>query len=107
MLDLIKLKLPGNEIRDIKPIIQLSQWSTIDLRRQKIMLEDALVNQEVTIPVSDVEDNTLDDITLKSEGGTINEEQGTIVWSTPGRKNMSLPLMERIIMGLAYGLVVK
>ncbi|GAB6445211.1 hypothetical protein bcgnr5390_37020 [Bacillus luti] len=86
MLDLIKLKLPGNEIRDIKPIIQLSQWSTIDLRRQKIMLEDALVNQEVTIPVSDVEDNTLDDITLKSEGGTINEEQGTIVWSTPGEK---------------------
>ncbi|MCH4570309.1 leucine-rich repeat domain-containing protein [Bacillus sp. ES1-5] len=86
MLDLIKLKLPGNEIRDVKPIIQLSQWSTIDLRRQKIMLEDAQVNQVVKIPVHDVEDNPLEDITLKSEGGTINDEEGTIVWSTPGEK---------------------
>lgn len=40
MLDLISLKLPGNEIRDIRPIIQLSQWSTIDIRRQKITLDD-------------------------------------------------------------------
>lgn len=86
MLDLIKLKLPGNEIRDVKPIIQLSQWSTIDLRRQKIMLEDAQVNQVVKIPVHDVEDNPLEDITLKSEGGTFNDEEGTIVWSTPGEK---------------------
>ncbi|MBL3754095.1 leucine-rich repeat domain-containing protein [Bacillus cereus] len=86
MLDLLKLKLPGNEIRDIKPIIQLSQWSTIDLRRQKIMLEDAQVNEAVKIPVSDVEDNPLDDIKLKSEGGTINEDEGTIVWSTSGEK---------------------
>ncbi|MFJ8526346.1 leucine-rich repeat domain-containing protein [Bacillus cereus] len=86
MLDLIKLKLPGNEILDVKPIIQLSQWSTIDLRRQKIILEDAQVNQVVKIPVHDVEDNPLADITLKSEGGTINEEEGTIVWSTPGEK---------------------
>ncbi|WP_270606150.1 leucine-rich repeat domain-containing protein [Bacillus mobilis] len=86
MLDLIKLKLPGNEIRDVKPIIQLSQWSTIDLRRQKIMLEDAQVNQVVKIPVHDVEDNPLEDITLKSEGGTLNDEEGTIVWSTPGEK---------------------
>ncbi|PGZ48229.1 internalin [Bacillus anthracis] len=86
MLVLFKLKLEGNEIRDIKPIISLSQWITIDLRRQKIMLEDAQVNQEVKIPVSDVEDNPLEDITLKSEGGTFNEEDGTIVWSTPGEK---------------------
>ncbi|HGA0708446.1 TPA: leucine-rich repeat domain-containing protein, partial [Bacillus pacificus] len=86
MLVLFKLKLEGNEIRDIKPIIPLSQWITIDLRRQKIMLEDAQVNQEVKIPVSDVEDNPLEDITLKSEGGTFNEEEGTIVWSTPGEK---------------------
>ena len=86
MLDLFKLKLAGNEIRDIKPIIQLSQWVTIDLSRQKIMLEDAQVNQEVKIPVHDVEDNPLEDITLKSEGGTFNEEEGTIVWSTPGEK---------------------
>ncbi|MFU2032727.1 leucine-rich repeat domain-containing protein [Bacillus wiedmannii] len=86
VLDLFKLKLAGNEIRDIKPIIQLSQGITIDLRRQKIMLEDAQVNQEVKIPVSDVEDNPLEDITLKSEGGTFNEEEGTIVWSTPGEK---------------------
>ncbi|PEI77061.1 internalin [Bacillus wiedmannii] len=86
VLELFKLKLAGNEIRDIKPIIQLSQGITIDLRRQKIMLEDAQVNQEVKIPVSDVEDNPLEDITLKSEGGTFNEEEGTIVWSTPGEK---------------------
>lgn len=86
MTELYKLKLAGNEIRDIKPIIQLSQFITIDIRRQKIVLEDAQVNQVVKIPVHDVEDNPLEDITLKSEGGTINDEEGTIVWSTPGEK---------------------
>ncbi|OQR54794.1 leucine-rich repeat domain-containing protein [Bacillus sp. CDB3] len=84
--ELHKLKLAGNEIRDIKPIIQLSPFVTIDLRRQRIMLEDAQVNQTVKIPVYDVEDNPLEDIKLKSEGGIINEEEGTIVWSTPGEK---------------------
>ena len=83
MLDLISLKLPGNEIRDIRPIIQLSQWSTIDIRRQKITLDDVQMNQAVKIPVHDVEGVPLEDITLKSEGGIINEE-GTITWSTPG-----------------------
>ncbi|WP_000827920.1 leucine-rich repeat domain-containing protein, partial [Bacillus wiedmannii] len=86
MLDLISLKLPGNEIRDIRPIIQLSQWSTMDVRRQKITLDDAQVNQAVKIPVHDVEGVPLEDITLKGEGGTINEEEGTITWSTPGEK---------------------
>ncbi|MFA2767854.1 leucine-rich repeat domain-containing protein, partial [Bacillus pacificus] len=86
MLDLFKLKLPGNEIRDIKPLIQLSQWITIDVRRQKIVLEDAQVNEVLKIPVRDVEDNPLEDITLKSEGGTFDDEEGTIVWSTPGEK---------------------
>ncbi len=85
MLDLISLKLPGNEIRDIRPIIQLSQWSTIDIRRQKITLDDVQMNQAVKIPVHDVEGVPLEDITLKSEGGIINEE-GTITWSTPGEK---------------------
>ncbi|EJQ90693.1 hypothetical protein IGW_04225, partial [Bacillus cereus ISP3191] len=85
MLDLISLKLPGNEIRDIRPIIQLSQWSTIDIRRQKITLDDVQMNQAVKIPVHDVEGVPLEDITMKSEGGIINEE-GTITWSTPGEK---------------------
>ncbi|OOR09310.1 internalin [Bacillus cereus] len=86
MLDLISLKLPGNEIQDIRPIIQLSQWSTIDIRRQKIFLDDAQVNQKVKIPVYDVEEEPLENITLKSESGTFNEDEGTIVWSTPGEK---------------------
>ncbi|MEK4407581.1 leucine-rich repeat domain-containing protein [Bacillus sp. FSL L8-0642] len=86
MLDLISLKLPGNEIQDIRPIIQLSQWSTIDIRRQKIFLDDAQVNQKVKIPVYDVEGEPLENITLKSESGTFNEDEGTIVWSTPGEK---------------------
>ncbi|MEI3894833.1 MULTISPECIES: leucine-rich repeat domain-containing protein [Bacillus] len=86
MLDLISLKLPGNEIRDIRPIIQLSQWSTMDIRRQKITLDDVQVNEAVKIPVHDVEGVPLEDITLKSEGGIINEEEGTITWSTPGEK---------------------
>ncbi|MDQ4485623.1 leucine-rich repeat domain-containing protein, partial [Bacillus cereus] len=86
MLDLISLKLPGNEIRDIRPIIQLSQWSTMDIRRQKITLDDVQMNEAVKIPVHDVEGVPLEDITLKSEGGIINEEEGTITWSTPGEK---------------------
>ncbi|MDA2168851.1 leucine-rich repeat domain-containing protein [Bacillus cereus] len=84
--ELYKLKLAGNEIRDIKPIIQLSQFITIDIRRQRIVLEDAQVNQAIKIAVSDVEDNPLEDIALKSEGGIFNDEDGTIVWSTSGEK---------------------
>ncbi|WP_412675767.1 leucine-rich repeat protein [Bacillus pacificus] len=86
MLELIGLKLPGNEIQDVRPIIQLSQWSTIDIRRQKIKLEDAQVNQVVKIPVHDVEGEPLEDINLKSEGGILNEDDGTIVWTTTGEK---------------------
>ncbi|WP_439020676.1 leucine-rich repeat domain-containing protein [Bacillus thuringiensis] len=86
MLELISLKLSGNEIQDVRPIIQLSQWATIDIRRQKIKLEDAQVNQVVKIPVHDVEGEPLEGIKLKSEGGILNEDDGTIVWTTPGEK---------------------
>ncbi|WP_433775512.1 leucine-rich repeat domain-containing protein, partial [Bacillus wiedmannii] len=84
MLDLISLKLAGNEIRDVRPLIQLGQWFTIDVGRQKIVLNDAKVNEEIQIPVYDLEGKTIENIKLTSEGGTLNN--GVIKWSTPGEK---------------------
>ena len=59
MLDLLSLKLAENEIRDVRPLIQLGQWGTIDVRRQKVILDDAEINKEVKIPVYDLEGNEL------------------------------------------------
>ncbi|MGG0074706.1 NEAT domain-containing protein [Bacillus wiedmannii] len=84
MLDLLSLKLAENEIRDVRPLIQLGQWGTIDVRRQKVILDDAEINKEVTIPVYDLEGEPIEKITLKSEGGTLTD-QG-IIWSTLGEK---------------------
>ncbi len=84
MLDLLSLKLSGNEIRDVRPLIQLGQWGTIDVRRQKVILDDAEINKEVIIPVYDLEGEPIEKITLKSEGGTLTDEG--IIWSTLGEK---------------------
>ncbi|MGG1167847.1 leucine-rich repeat domain-containing protein [Bacillus mycoides] len=84
MLDLISLKLAGNEIRDVRPLIQLGQWFTIDVGRQKIVLNDAKVNEEIQVPVYDLEGETIENIKLASEAGTLNN--GVIKWSTPGEK---------------------
>ncbi|WP_242300288.1 leucine-rich repeat domain-containing protein, partial [Bacillus cereus group sp. BfR-BA-01448] len=84
MLDLLSLKLAENEIRDIRPLIQLGQWGTIDVRRQKVILNDAEINKEVIIPVYDLEGEPIEKITLKSEGGTLTDEG--IIWSTLGEK---------------------
>ncbi len=84
MLDLISLKLAGNEIRDVRPLIQLGQWFTIDVGRQKIVLNDAKVNEEIQVPVYDLEGETIENIKLTSEAGTLNN--GVIKWSTPGEK---------------------
>ncbi|MBE7105076.1 LPXTG cell wall anchor domain-containing protein [Bacillus cereus] len=84
MLDLLSLKLAGNEIRDIRPLIQLGQWGTVDVRRQKIILDDIEINKEVKIPVYDLEGERIEKITLKSEGGTLTDEG--IIWSTLGEK---------------------
>lgn len=84
MLDLLSLKLAGNEIRDVRPLIQLGQWGTIDVRRQKVILDDAEINKEVKIPIYDLEGERIDKITLKSEGGTLTDEG--IIWSTLGEK---------------------
>ncbi|HDR8220857.1 TPA: leucine-rich repeat domain-containing protein, partial [Bacillus cereus] len=86
MIQFFSLKLSGNEIQDIKPIIQLSQIITIDIRGQKIILDNVPINEEVKIPVYDAEGNPLENITLKSDGGTINRVEGTIIWSTSGEK---------------------
>ena len=59
MLNLFSLNLAGNEIRDVRPLIQLGQWGTIDVRRQKVILDDAEINKEVKIPVYDLEGNEL------------------------------------------------
>ena len=84
MLDLLSLKLAGNEIRDVRPLIQLGQWGTIDVRRQKVILDDAEINKEVKIPVYNLEGERIEKITLKSAGGTLTDE--AIIWSTLGEK---------------------
>ncbi|RXJ11525.1 LPXTG cell wall anchor domain-containing protein [Bacillus albus] len=84
MLDLLSLKLAGNEIRDVRPLIQLGQWFTIDVGRQKIFLDEAKVNEEIQVPVYDLEGERIENIELTSESGTFNN--GVIKWSTPGEK---------------------
>ncbi|MED0876278.1 leucine-rich repeat domain-containing protein [Bacillus mobilis] len=84
MLDLIGLNLAGNEIRDVRPLIQLGQWGTIDVRRQKVILDDAEINKEVKISVYDLEGERIEKITLKSAGGMLTDEG--IIWSTLGEK---------------------
>ncbi|MGE6619144.1 leucine-rich repeat domain-containing protein, partial [Bacillus mycoides] len=84
MLDLLSLKLAGNEIRDVRPLIQLGQWFSIDAGRQKIFLDEAKVNEEIQVPVYDLEGETIENIKLTSEGGTFNN--GVMKWSTPGEK---------------------
>ncbi|WP_305927025.1 leucine-rich repeat domain-containing protein [Bacillus mycoides] len=84
MLDLLSLKLAGNEIRDVRPLIQLGQWFSIDAGRQKIILNEAKVNEEIQVPVYDLEGETIENIKLTSEGGTFNN--GVMQWSTPGEK---------------------
>ncbi|MGG0645968.1 leucine-rich repeat domain-containing protein [Bacillus mycoides] len=84
MLDLLSLKLAGNEIRDVRPLIQLGQWFSIDAGRQKIILNEAKVNEEIQVPVYELEGETIENIKLTSEGGTFNN--GVMKWSTPGEK---------------------
>ncbi|WP_342717732.1 leucine-rich repeat domain-containing protein [Bacillus paramycoides] len=84
MLDLLSLKLAGNEIRDVRPLIQLGQWFTIDVGRQNIILNDAKINEEIQVPVYNLEGESIENIQLASEGGTFNN--GVIKWSTPGEK---------------------
>ncbi|HDR6756111.1 TPA: NEAT domain-containing protein [Bacillus cereus] len=84
MLNLFSLNLVGNEIRDVRPLIQLGQWFTIDVGRQNIILNDAKINEEIQIPVYDLEGESIENIQLVSEGGTFNN--GVIKWSTPGEK---------------------
>ncbi|PKJ53600.1 leucine-rich repeat domain-containing protein [Bacillus sp. SN10] len=84
MLDLISLKLSGNEIRDVRPLIQLGQWFSIDVGRQNIILNDAKINEEIQVPVYNLEGESIENIQLASEGGTFNN--GIIKWSTPGEK---------------------
>ncbi|MDA2040155.1 NEAT domain-containing protein [Bacillus cereus] len=84
MLDLLSLKLSGNEIRDVRPLIQLGQWFSIDVGRQKIVLSEAKVNEEIQVLVYDLEGESIENIKLISEGGTFNN--GVIKWNTPGEK---------------------
>ncbi|WP_254489947.1 leucine-rich repeat domain-containing protein [Bacillus thuringiensis] len=84
MLNLFSLNLAGNEIRDVRPLIQLGQWFTIDVGRQNIILNDAKINEEIQVPVYDLEGESIENIQLASEGGTFNN--GVIKWSTLGEK---------------------
>ena len=91
MLDLLSLKLAGNEIRDVRPVIQLAQWITVDIKNQKIVLEDGQMNQEIQIPIYDLEGEIFEDIELKSTDGIVTD-RGTVVWKTPGAKVYSFSL---------------
>ncbi|APT28949.1 internalin [Bacillus anthracis] len=91
MLDLLSLKLAGNEIRDVRPVIQLAQWITVDIKNQKIVLEDGQMNQEIQIPIYDLEGEIFEDIELKSTDGIVTD-RGTVVWKTPGAKIYSFSL---------------
>ncbi|EJV42597.1 internalin [Bacillus toyonensis] len=84
MLDLLSLNLAGNEICDVRPLIQLGQWFSIDVGRQTIILDEAKVNEEIQVPVYDLEGEAIDNIKMTGEGGTLNN--GVIKWSTPGEK---------------------
>ncbi|MCB5898465.1 leucine-rich repeat domain-containing protein [Bacillus cereus] len=84
MLNLFSLNLAGNEIRDVRPLIQLGQWFTIDVGRQNIILNDAKINEEIQVPVYDLEGESIENIQLASEGGTFNN--GVIKWNTLGEK---------------------
>ncbi|MBM6768620.1 leucine-rich repeat domain-containing protein [Bacillus cereus] len=84
MLNLFSLNLAGNEIRDVRPLIQLGQWFTIDVGRQNIILNDAKINEEIQVPVYDLEGASIENIQLASEGGTFNN--GVIKWNTLGEK---------------------
>ncbi|PGZ56493.1 leucine-rich repeat domain-containing protein, partial [Bacillus cereus] len=84
MLNLFSLNLAGNEIRDVRPLIQLGQWFTIDVGRQNIILNDAKINEEIQVPVYDLEGESIENIQLTSEGGTFNN--GVIKWNTLGEK---------------------
>ncbi|MEC3466478.1 NEAT domain-containing protein [Bacillus tropicus] len=84
MLNLFSLNLAGNEIRDVRPLIQLGQWFTIDVGRQNLILNDAKINEEIQVPVYDLEGESIENIQLASEGGTFNN--GVIKWNTPGEK---------------------
>ncbi|MDM5373778.1 NEAT domain-containing protein [Bacillus bombysepticus] len=84
MLNLFSLNLAGNEIRDVRPLIQLGQWFTIDVGRQNIILNDAKINEEIQVPVYDLEGESIENIQLASEGGMFNN--GVIKWNTSGEK---------------------
>ncbi|NRQ71272.1 leucine-rich repeat domain-containing protein [Bacillus cereus] len=84
MLNLFSLNLAGNEIRDVRSLIQLGQWFTIDVGRQNIILNDAKINEEIQVPVYDLEGESIENIQLTSEGGTFNN--GVIKWNTLGEK---------------------
>ncbi|MGW5954546.1 leucine-rich repeat domain-containing protein [Bacillus mycoides] len=107
MLDLLKLKLAGNEIRDVRPLMQLGQWGTIDVRRQKVILDDVEINKEVKIPVYDLEGERIEKIMLKSAGGMLTDEG--IIWSTLGEKIYEFDLdADHYETGILYsGIVVQ
>ena len=81
---LYDLKLGSNEIRDVRPVQELGKRMYIDIQRQKIFLDDVEINKEVKIPVYDLKGETLKDIKMKSEGGTVHN--GFVKWNSLGEK---------------------
>ena len=81
MLDLLSLKLAGNEIRDVRPVIQLAQWITVDIKTKNCFRR---WTNESRNPNSYLRfrGEIFEDIELKSTDGIVTD-RGTVVWKTP------------------------
>lgn len=51
MKKLTFLSLVANEIRDVRPVIELSKQAYINIQNQKVFLEDVEVHKEVKVPI--------------------------------------------------------
>ena len=89
MLDLLSLKLAGNEIRDVRPVIQLAQWITVDIKTKNCFRR---WTNESRNPNSYLRfrGEIFEDIELKSTDGIVTD-RGTVVWKTPEQKFIHSP----------------
>ncbi len=84
MKKLVFLSFVANEIRDVRPVIELSKTAYINVQNQKVFLEETEVNKEVKVPIYEKDGKISTKIRLKSEGGTYSND--AVKWSTPGEK---------------------
>ncbi len=74
MKKLVFLSFVANEIRDVRPVIELSKTAYINVQKSKVFLEETEVNKEVKIPIYEKDGKISTKIRLKSEGGTYSND---------------------------------